>query len=65
MAVVGLRNPCQQINAFRPGLLKEVVGLDAEGNVVRRGGVMAVVLYGGAVRPGDVVRVEGGPQPPG
>src|SRR3954453_9590784 len=42
VAVTGVRNPCQQINRFRPGLLKEVVGHDSDGNVVRRGGVMAV-----------------------
>ncbi len=63
VVVTGLRNPCRQINTFRPGLLKEVVGHDAEGNVVRKGGVMAVVLYGGSVRPGDTVRVELPPTP--
>ncbi len=63
VAVLGLRNPCQQINTFRSGLLKEVIEHDAEGNVVRKGGVMAVVLYGGAVRPGDVIRVELPPGP--
>jgi MOSC domain-containing protein YiiM len=60
---VGLRNPCQQINTFRPGLLKEVIGQNADGTVVRKGGVMGVVLYGGTVRPGDVVRVELPPAP--
>jgi MOSC domain-containing protein YiiM len=63
VAVTGLRNPCQQINTFRSGLLKEVIGRDPDGNVVRKGGVMAVVLYGGPVRPGDVVRVQLPPEP--
>ncbi|WBB59715.1 MOSC domain-containing protein [Streptomyces sp. WMMC500] len=55
--VTGLRNPCSQIDGFQGGLLKQVVGRDAAGNVVRRAGVMSVVLTGGVVRPGDPVVV--------
>ncbi|MEV4642556.1 transcription elongation factor [Actinoplanes sp. NPDC049548] len=58
VVITGLRNPCQQINRFRPGLLKEVLGKDAQGNLVRRAGVMAVVLQGGTVRPGDPITVD-------
>lgn len=60
--VAGLRNPCAQINGFRDGLLKEMVGRDADGKLVRKAGVMGVVLRGGVVRPGDPVAVE---VPPG
>jgi MOSC domain-containing protein YiiM len=56
--ITGLRNPCAQLNAFRTGLLKEVVGIDAEGRPVRKAGVMGVVLAGGPVRPRDPVLVE-------
>lgn len=56
--VTGLRNPCQQINGFEPGLLREVLGRDEDGSVVRKGGVMSVVVTGGAVRTGDRIRVE-------
>ncbi|MEU4744652.1 MOSC domain-containing protein [Actinosynnema sp. NPDC023658] len=56
--VTGLRNPCPQIEAFQDGLLKQVVGRDEHGNVVRRAGIMSVVLVGGEVRPGDEIRVE-------
>ena len=56
--VTGLRNPCLQIDNFRPGLLKEVVGRDEAGNVIRKAGIMAVVVDGGEVRPGDPVTVE-------
>ncbi|MFI9816004.1 MOSC domain-containing protein [Saccharothrix variisporea] len=56
--VTGLRNPCPQIDGFSDGLLKHVVGRDAEGNVVRRAGIMSIVLVGGEVRPGDPIRVE-------
>jgi MOSC domain-containing protein YiiM len=64
--LTGLRNPCQQINGFEPGLLREVLGRAEDGTVERKGGVMSVVLTGGAVRPGDAVRVElpaGAPEP--
>ena len=61
--VTGLRNPCYQIDDFRPGVLKEVVGRDAAGAVVRKAGVMAIVLVGGEVRPGDAIDVEP-PAPP-
>lgn len=56
--VTGLRNPCQQINGFEPGLLREVLGRDEDGAVVRKGGVMSVVVTGGVVRTGDRIRVE-------
>ena len=58
VVVTGLRNPCRQINRFQRGLLKQVLGKDAAGNPVRRAGVMAVVLRGGVVRPGDAISVE-------
>ena len=56
--VTGLRNPCQQINAFEPGLLREVLGRDDDGVVERKGGVMSVVVAGGTVRAGDLIGVE-------
>ncbi|MEU8660463.1 MOSC domain-containing protein [Actinoplanes philippinensis] len=62
IVLAGLRNPCAQIDRFRSGLLKEVLGRDAGGDVVRRAGVMAVVLRGGVIRPGDPVVAE---PPPG
>ncbi len=57
LEVTGLRNPCVQIDAFQDGLLKQVVGRDAEGNLVRKAGIMSVVKEGGVVRPGDPVEV--------
>jgi MOSC domain-containing protein YiiM len=56
--VTGLRNPCPQIDNFSPGLLREVVGRDGRGGIVRRGGIMGVVRAGGVVRPGDRIAVE-------
>lgn len=56
--LTGLRNPCVQIEAYRPGLLRRVLGRAEDGSVVRRAGVMSVVVTGGTVRRGDPVRVE-------
>lgn len=56
--VTGLRNPCVQIENFQPGLLKKVLHTAADGTVVRRAGIMSVVLVGGTVRPGDAIEVE-------
>ncbi|MFE7754585.1 MOSC domain-containing protein [Streptomyces sp. NPDC057429] len=56
--VTGLRNPCLQIDNFQNGLLKQVVGRDRTGAIVRRAGIMGVVVAGGALRPGDPVRAE-------
>lgn len=58
IAVTGLRNPCQQINDFQPGLLKEVAHTDSEGKLVRLAGIMGTVARGGTVSPGDLIRVE-------
>jgi MOSC domain-containing protein YiiM len=63
LEVTGLRNPCVQIDRFRPGLLAEVLYRDAAGQVVRRAGVMAVVVTGGEVAVGDTITVEA-PRPP-
>ncbi|MGH3311458.1 MAG: MOSC domain-containing protein [Streptomyces sp.] len=64
--VTGLRNPCSQIDAFRAGLLKRLVGRDEAGDVVRKSGIMGVVREGGEVRPGDTieVRLPAGPHRP-
>jgi MOSC domain-containing protein YiiM len=55
--VTGLRNPCRQIEAFQAGLMSAVLGRDPEGNLIRKTGVMAVVVAGGDVKPGDGVAV--------
>lgn len=63
LEVTGLRNPCAQIEHFQPGLLKAVLDEDEDGNVVRKAGIMGVVLTGGVVAPGDEIRVELPPLP--
>ena len=44
--VTGLRNPCAQINGFQPGLLNAVLGRDGNGEVVRKAGIMGMVVTG-------------------
>ncbi len=61
--VTGLRNPCVQLDAFRPGLMAAVLGRDAAARLVRKAGIMGVVRGEGVVRPGDVVAVELPPPP--
>lgn len=61
--LTGLRNPCVQIDRFQKGLMKAVLGKDAQGNLIRKSGVMGIVLEGGDVRPGDEIRVELPPEP--
>lgn len=56
--VTGLRSPCSKINRFRAGLMKALVAKDDDGGVVRKSGIMGIVVAGGVVRPGDGLRVE-------
>jgi len=56
--VTGLRNPCAQLDGYRPGLMKAVLDHDAEGKLVRKAGIMAIVVTGGEVHVGDSIEVE-------
>ena len=57
LRVTGLRNPCAQIDGFQRGLMAAVLDRAADGGLVRKAGVMAVVLSGGMVAPRDVLTV--------
>lgn len=57
LEVTGLRNPCAQIEAFEPGLLEKVIERRPDGSLVRKAGIMTIVLQGGSVRPGDEIRL--------
>ena len=56
--VTGLRNPCAQLDGLQPGLLAAVLDRDAEGRLVRKAGIMGIVLAGGAVTTSDPIGVE-------
>ena len=61
--VTGLRNPCAQLDKIHKGLMAATLDRDAEGNLVRKAGIMGIVQAAGEVRPGDTIRVEP-PSPP-
>lgn len=63
LAIVGLRNPCVQLDAFKPGLMQACLERRDNGSLRRLAGVMAVVLCGGTIRLGDSVAVAA-PAPP-
>jgi MOSC domain-containing protein YiiM len=56
--VTGLRNPCDQLEGIQPGLMQAVLDRDAEGNLIRKAGIMAIVLTGGPITPGDPIEVQ-------
>lgn len=58
LEVTGLRNPCSQIEKFQPGLLAAVLEKRHDGTLVRKSGVMSIVLAGGEVRAGDPIRIR-------
>jgi MOSC domain-containing protein YiiM len=55
--LTGLRNPCVQIDQFRPGLMSAVLDRTPAGELVRKAGVMSIVIRGGVVRPGDLISI--------
>jgi MOSC domain-containing protein YiiM len=61
--VTGLRNPCKQLDEIQPGLMKATLARDAGGDLVRKSGVMGIVVAGGDVRPGDAITVDAPPPP--
>src|SRR5215471_16205957 len=56
--ITGLRNPCRQIDAFQRGLAAAVLGRDPDGRLIRKAGVMAIVIASGDVKAGDVITAE-------
>lgn len=56
--ITGLRNPCKQLNGIQDGLMAATLDRGADGELIRRAGVMAIVITGGQVRPGDPIATE-------
>ena len=61
--VTGLRNPCVQLDGLQPGLMQAVLGKDEQGNLIRKAGIMAIVLQGGVIKTGDTITVHLPEQP--
>ncbi|MGE0259356.1 MAG: MOSC domain-containing protein [Alphaproteobacteria bacterium] len=61
--VTGLRNPCRQLDGLQAGLMAATLDRDRDGNLIRKAGIMAIVVADGIVREGDPIRVELPPLP--
>ena len=59
LEVTEVRNPCSQLNEIHPYLLNAVAGTE-DGRVGPNAGVMARVLKGGWIRPGEAVILRSG-----
>jgi len=55
--ITGLRNPCSQIEAFKKGLLDLVLTKTKDGVLIRKAGIMGIVLVGGVVKPEDEISI--------
>ncbi len=53
--ITGLRNPCIQLERHKTGLMHALLDHAADGSLIRKGGIMGIVLTGGVVRAGDGV----------
>jgi MOSC domain-containing protein YiiM len=58
LELTGLRNPCAQIENFLPGLLAAVLDRGPQGQLIRKAGVMAIVIVGGRVAAADKIEVR-------
>ena len=56
--ITGLRNPCIQTDSFREGLMSALVEKEPNGYIRRKAGVMGIVLEGGSIKPGDLIRID-------
>lgn len=54
--ITGLRNPCKQIDSIQDGLMSAVLDKDENGNLVRKAGVMGIVLKSGEIQLNDQIR---------
>lgn len=55
--VTGLRNPCIQLERMMPGVMEACLGRDADGGLVRKAGIMGIVVASGEVQAGDSIAV--------
>lgn len=56
--ITGLRNPCKQLNGLQPGLMQAVLDQDEAGKLIRKAGVMGIVLQGGELKIGGKITIE-------
>jgi MOSC domain-containing protein YiiM len=54
--ITGCRNPCAQLNDIDERLLAQVAMKADDGSIIRKAGIMGIVIAGGDVRAGDAIR---------
>lgn len=55
--VTGLRNPCTQLDGIHPGLMEAILERTPTG-LIRKAGIMAIVVTGGDISIGDTISAE-------
>lgn len=63
LKITGLRNPCAQLDNYQKGLTKAVLDQTSEGELIRKAGVMAIVVSGGVVSIQDDIKIILPPKP--
>jgi MOSC domain-containing protein YiiM len=61
--ITGLRNPCRQIDGLQEGLMEAVLERKPERGLVRKAGIMSVVITSGEIRAGDAITITLPPLP--
>jgi MOSC domain-containing protein YiiM len=61
--ITGLRNPCKQLDNFQKGLTLAVLERDDSGNIIRKAGIMGIVLVGWKIVIGDCINITLPPKP--
>ena len=56
--IIGLRNPCKQLEDYQKGLLGAVLDKTPDGELIRKSGVMAIVISGGIIKPNDFIKIQ-------
>lgn len=61
--ITGLRNPCTQIDGLQQGLMEAVLERSPERGLIRKAGIMSIVITGGEIRAGDAITITLPPLP--
>jgi MOSC domain-containing protein YiiM len=55
--ITGLRNPCGQLDGHQKGLTAALLDKADNGELIRKAGIMGIVLQGGQIQPGDKIEI--------
>ena len=57
LKITGMREPCHLLDEIQNGLMKATVSKNEEGHIIRKAGIMSVVIKGGIVQSGDPIEI--------